>query len=130
MKPLELSRLARRQVGDCLAIFAMFMVLFGPLIGQGSAWAQRSQAAEPHCMTMQAEEHGDHPGEHAHQLMDVCGYCSLFFHTPGIPQTHAGMHLRAVASTFISPFSLRLATPTAPIFPGAMSHAPPATAQL
>lgn len=38
MKPLELPRMAGRRAGNCLAILAMFMVLFGTLIGQGSAW--------------------------------------------------------------------------------------------
>lgn len=129
MKPLELTGMAGRRAGNCLAIFAMFMVLFGPLIGQGSAWVHRSGAAEPHCMTLQAEAHG-HSGTHLHQLMEACGYCSLFFHTPGIPQTHAGLYLRAVASTFFSPFPQRLAPRATPIFPGAMSHAPPASVLL
>lgn len=84
MKPLDLTRMAGCQSGNGLAIFDMLMVLLGPLIGQSSGWIERQKAAEHPCMPMQPAEHG-HSGAHLHHLLDACGYCSLFFHTPGIP---------------------------------------------
>jgi hypothetical protein len=63
------------------------MMLLGPLIDQGAAWVKHAGSADDHCMTMQNDSYRLQ-GAHLDHLLDACGYCSLFFHTPSIPQAH------------------------------------------
>ncbi|MBD8792692.1 DUF2946 domain-containing protein [Pseudomonas syringae] len=131
MKAAELRMAAGRLPGTWLACFAMLMVLVGPLIGQGSAMLH---ATQPHsmslsmhehpCMDMQAGQQHHKPVAVGHML-DACGYCSLLFNSPGIPQTFADLPKQPLIGSTFNPFSVRLAMRDAPVFPGAMSHAPP-----
>ncbi|MBA2922989.1 DUF2946 domain-containing protein [Pseudomonas sp. P7] len=65
----------------------MLMMLLGPLIGQGTVWMKHAGSADDHCMTMQNDSYRLQ-GAHLEHLLDACGYCSLFFHTPSIPNAH------------------------------------------
>lgn len=125
----DLMRKAARSAGSWLAIFAMLMVLLGPLIGQGRALLQQARATSDYCMEMQDTEHVHLPAQLDHSL-EACGYCSLFFHTPGITQAHFGLHQHTAHSTPHIEFSLRLALREVPVFPGAMCRAPPSRSLL
>jgi len=129
MARADVIRQASRPAGSWLAIFAMLMVLLGPLIGQGSTMMHQTGATDDYCMAVPDAEHG-HPAAHLDHLLDACGYCSLFAHTPGIPQAHCGLSLRTAHATPHTEFSLRLALRDVPVFPGAMGHAPPVRSLL
>lgn len=124
MKPDSYISKENRQLASWLALFAMLMILVGPLIGQGAAWAQGNGSVNDHCMTMQRDSH-HHQNPDLDHLLDACGYCSLFFHTPSIPQTHWGQPSLENSLPPTRLYVLRLAARVVPIFPGARSHAPP-----
>lgn len=78
--------------GSWLSLFAMLMIFIGPLVSQSMpmdhrAMAQNMGMSMP--MDSAADCHaGDHPGSDAslHVIWEKCGYCSLFFHCPALPQ--------------------------------------------
>lgn len=109
-----------------LSLFAMLMIFIGPLVSQSMPMEHR--AAMPMSMDMAGMDHGD--GHHGtdpslHMLMEKCGYCSLFYHCPALPQQLSPLNSEAV------PVSSRLVTralhghPRPSFFPGARSRAPP-----
>lgn len=136
---LARNRLARSPQPDTrtlraswLSLFAMLMIFIGPLVSQ--SMPMNHDAAMPMDMTtgmdMGAMDHhgGDHHGggdPSLHVMWEKCGYCSLFFHCPALPQ-----HLSLLNSE-AAPAGSRLVIqplqghPRPAFFPGARSRAPP-----
>lgn len=85
--------------GTWLALFAMLMIFIGPLISQSMPMEHHAgmpmQAQPPAGMSM---DHGGHHDMHAghasapdaaamdHALWAKCGYCTLLFGCPALPQ--------------------------------------------
>ncbi len=131
---------SRVRSGAWLALFAMLLLLAGPLLSQGLAQARATPAMagmEPMAGMehMDCGEHGarapgpakpaDHmaPDEH----WAKCGYCTLLFNSPALTAT--GVAALAAAA----PIDTRPVAPLAEghagsaIFPGARTRAPPAS---
>lgn len=114
------------------SLFAMLMMFIGPLISQSMPMdhTRSSIPMDGSMSAMQHQAHGEHHGSGAggselHALMEKCGYCSLFFHCPALPQT-----LGIAGATAQRPHSVFVAQPraghaTQAVFPGARTRAPP-----
>lgn len=111
-----------------LSLFAMLMIFIGPLVSQSMPMEHRASMPMSMDMGMAGMDHGD--GHHGtdpslHMLMEKCGYCSLFYHCPALPQHLSPLNSEAV------PVSSRLVVralhghPRPAFFPGARSRAPP-----
>jgi hypothetical protein len=125
-----------------VSLFAMLMMFIGPLVSQAMPMdhAMAAPASEPvhaqHGMAMEQPQPHCQPTEtrdsnnQLHPLWERCGYCSLFFHCPALPQS---LHLRADAAP---PATARLLVEARqghglqPVFPGARTRAPPAFSRL
>lgn len=122
--------------GAWISLFAMLMMFIGPLVSQAmptnpamamAAMPEHSshllmEGAQAHCQPAAA-----HKGsKELHPMWERCGYCSLFFHCPALPQS---LQLRADAPP---PGTTRLLVQARqghglqPVFPGALTRAPPA----
>jgi len=126
------TRPQRRRVGGgWLSLFAMWMIFIGPLVSQSMPMEHHAGMSMPMDMSMSMEhQHGDahhgHGGDgQLHVMWEKCGYCSLLFNCPALPQT-----LSPLSAGHVVPPPL-IATPThqgharQAIFPGARSRAPP-----
>ncbi len=120
-----------------ISLFAMLMMFIGPLISQSMPMDHRMStvildSAAP-VMDMPAMDHQAHGGHHGsgasssdlHVLMEKCGYCSLFFHCPALPQALAiaGANAQRPHSVFMA--EPRAGHATQAVFPGARTRAPP-----
>jgi len=126
------TRPQRRRVGGgWLSLFAMWMIFIGPLVSQSMPMEHHAGMSMPMDMSMSMEhQHGDahhgHGGDgQLHVMWEKCGYCSLLFNCPALPQTFSPLSAGHVVPTTL------IATPThqgharQAIFPGARSRAPP-----
>ncbi|MCO7516073.1 DUF2946 domain-containing protein [Pseudomonas guariconensis] len=124
------TRPVRRRVGGgWLSLFAMWMIFIGPLVSQSMPMEHHASMPMPMDMSMSAgHHHGDdaHHGDgHQHALWEKCGYCSLLFNCPALPQALSPLSVGLVIP------STHLFTPTRQgharqaVFPGARSRAPP-----
>jgi len=124
----------RRAGGGWLSLFAMWMIFIGPLISQSMPMDHHAGMSMPMDMPMAVAHQHDGDGHHGHGgdgqlhvMWEKCGYCSLLFNCPALPQA-------------LSPLSAGTAIPTshlfAPthqgharqaVFPGARSRAPPSS---
>ena len=120
---------------SCISLFAMLMMFIGPLVSQ-SMPMDHKMAAMPMERTAPGMEHGAQGEDHdqgagsseLHVLLEKCGYCSLFFHCPALPQARglAGVQpQRPTVSYFTLPHPGHAAQP---VFPGARTRAPPSLA--
>lgn len=129
---------ARTQVrGSWLSLFAMLMIFIGPLISQAMPMNQHAMAMAmnmsmdmdmPGHHTMAAEpEAGGHHGNGAehHALWEKCGYCSLLFSCPALPQTLSFAALDGPRPPPTVDSRTRLGHARQSIFPGARTRAPP-----
>lgn len=130
------SRPSAQARASCISLFAVLMMFIGPLISQSMPMDhQRSGMAMGSAMSgMDHAAHGEHHGSDAdrgsgsgelHALMEKCGYCSLFFHCPALPQA-----LGIAGATSQRPHRVFVARPrqghaTQAVFPGARTRAPP-----
>ena len=91
--------LPRQTRGSWLALFAMLMIFIGPLISQSMPMEHHAgmpmAAAQHSDMSMDHAGHGDLHAGHAtaqdaaamdHALWAKCGYCTLLFGCPALPQ--------------------------------------------
>ncbi|MBA1202978.1 DUF2946 domain-containing protein [Pseudomonas capeferrum] len=118
----------RRAGGGWLSLFAMWMIFIGPLVSQ-------SMPMEHHAgmnMPMAEGHHHDESGPPApaddgqlHVLWEKCGYCSLLFNCPALPETLSPLAIGAVVATAISLPSPLPGHARQAVFPGARSRAPP-----
>jgi len=134
---LPRGRLARpadlqRARGSWLSLFAMLMIFIGPLVSQSMPMDHRaSMPAMDMGMDMAMDCHTDsHASRHAdtqalHVIWEKCGYCSLFFHCPALPQTLSPLNTEAVPGTTGLAVQPRQGHARQAIFPGARSRAPP-----
>ena len=126
------TRPERRRVGGgWLSLFAMWMIFIGPLVSQSMPMEHHAGMSMPMDMSMSMEhQHGDAHNGHGddgqlHVMWEKCGYCSLLFNCPALPQT-----LSPLSAGHVTPTTLT-ATPThqgharQAVFPGARSRAPP-----
>lgn len=82
----------RRVGGGWLSLFAMWMIFIGPLVSQ--SMPMEHHAGMPMDMSMSmpmAHAHDEHHGHgndgQLHVMWEKCGYCSLLFNCPALPQT-------------------------------------------
>lgn len=73
---------AQRSFVTWLALFALAQILLVPTISRTVAFASTTGAAmETDCGMHGAGHHGDQ-APHAPRGLDVCGYCTLMYHSP------------------------------------------------
>lgn len=127
----------RKTSGSWLSLFAMLMIFIGPLISQAMPMEHHAGMSMPATMDMSSSM--DMPGAHGdmqhetstdtasvdHVLWAKCGYCTLLFSCPALPQS-----LTVIAPTPPKPEALFNASPQQgyaqrSIFPNARSRAPP-----
>ncbi|NWD75044.1 DUF2946 domain-containing protein [Pseudomonas gingeri] len=123
--------------GSWLSLFAMLMIFIGPLISQAMPMDHRMPMSMGMDMSMEmpgpageamapgADEHHAPSAEH-HALWEKCGYCSLLFSCPALPQTLSFAALDGPRPTSIVATQTRLGHARQSIFPGARTRAPPA----
>ncbi|MCY1275142.1 hypothetical protein D9M68_235560 [compost metagenome] len=107
----------------------MLLVFVGPLVSQAQAMGQ---GGVPHWMgeLACAAEDGtssQQPAIPSHELSWAkCGYCTLLFSSPALSPTMLhGLALGDLASPQAAP-ALQAGHAAQPIFPGALTRAPPA----
>ncbi|EPM45555.1 hypothetical protein A264_00480 [Pseudomonas syringae pv. actinidiae ICMP 19071] len=114
----------------------MLMIFIGPLVSQSMPMDQHAgmSMSMPATMDMSADSHAHHGGEHAmpadtgmsdHALWAKCGYCTLLFSCPALPQV-----VELVSATPPRPGDFFALPPLhgharKSIFPNARSRAPP-----
>ncbi|MEG1039431.1 MAG: DUF2946 domain-containing protein [Pseudomonas sp.] len=123
---------SRRVRGSWLSLFAMLMIFIGPLVSQSMPMDHRAMSKDMNmsmAMGSSADCHSD--GQHTdsaslHVIWEKCGYCSLFFHCPALPQALSLLNTEAApaSSTLITLTRQGYARHT--VFPGALTRAPPA----
>ncbi|KPA92608.1 Protein of unknown function (DUF2946) [Pseudomonas asplenii] len=136
---------SRTQVrGSWLSLFAMLMIFIGPLISQAMpmdrhamSMAMNMDMAMPmdmpgHHGTQAGQDASEHHGNSAehHALWEKCGYCSLLFSCPALPQTLSFAALDGPRPVPTVDSRTRLGHARQSIFPGARTRAPPAFHQV
>ncbi len=106
----------------------MLMIFIGPLISQSMPMDHR--ASMPAGMEMACHEGAQATSAHKaspslHVLWEKCGYCSLFFHCPALPQTHSLLDSTATPASTGLIVQPRQGHARQAIFPGARTRAPP-----
>ncbi|MCL8340499.1 DUF2946 domain-containing protein, partial [Pseudomonas mosselii] len=82
----------RRVGGGWLSLFAMWMIFIGPLVSQSMPMEHHAGMSMPMDMSMpMAHGHDEHHGHgndgQLHVMWEKCGYCSLLFNCPALPQS-------------------------------------------
>ncbi|WP_264311405.1 DUF2946 domain-containing protein [Pseudomonas putida] len=129
------TRPERRRVGGSwLSLFAMWMIFIGPLISQSMPMDHHAGMSMPMDMSMSTEhEHGadSHHGHgddgQLHVMWEKCGYCSLLFNCPALPQTLSPLSAGVVAPSTHLIAPTRQGHARQAVFPGARSRAPPSS---
>ncbi|MFJ4351800.1 DUF2946 domain-containing protein [Pseudomonas sp. NPDC089428] len=129
------SRPERRRVGGgWLSLFAMWMIFIGPLISQSMPMDHHAGMSMPMDMSMSmpaAHAHGSdaHHGHgndgQLHVMWEKCGYCSLLFNCPALPQTLSPLSVASAVPPTVIPAATRQGHARQAVFPGARSRAPP-----
>ncbi|MDD0977379.1 DUF2946 domain-containing protein [Pseudomonas fontis] len=124
--------------GSWLSLFAMLMIFIGPLVSQSMPMDHRAampgmSMASSMDMGSAAECHGDSHASGSqggdpslHVIWEKCGYCSLFFHCPALPQPLSLLTTTATPPLRLMAFHTRQGHARQTVFPGARSRAPPA----
>ncbi|WP_236185520.1 DUF2946 domain-containing protein [Pseudomonas juntendi] len=124
----------RRAGGGWLSLFAMWMIFIGPLISQAMPMNHHAGMAMPMEMPMPAahqhagdSHHGHGSDGQLHVMWEKCGYCSLLFNCPALPQALSPLSAGSVVPTshLIAPTHQGHARQA--VFPGARSRAPPSS---
>ncbi|CAM3861799.1 hypothetical protein CCOS865_05081 [Pseudomonas reidholzensis] len=122
----------RRAGGGWLSLFAMWMIFIGPLVSQSMPMDHHAGMNMPMDMPMSAghahadaghHDHGDH-GE-LHALWEKCGYCSLLFNCPALPQSFTPLNASRVPPALPLLAATRQGHARQAVFPGSRSRAPP-----
>ncbi len=116
--------------GSWLSLFAMLMIFIGPLISQAVPMDHHASMnmTMPMAAGMSMEAHGEHekPSADHHAMWEKCGYCTLLFSCPALPNAPAlTLHAAPPAVHYLAA-TTRLGHARQPVFPGARSRAPPA----
>lgn len=124
----------RRAGGGWLSLFTMWMIFIGPLISQAMPMNHHAGMAMPMDMPMPAahqhagdSHHGHGSDGQLHVMWEKCGYCSLLFNCPALPQALSPLSAGSVVPTshLIAPTHQGHARQA--VFPGARSRAPPSS---
>lgn len=129
-------RMGRRgRTSAWVSLFAVLMMFIGPLVSQAMPMnhglaAPTSTSMPAHAAMTLANPHCQAGATHTpdntlHPLWERCGYCSLFFHCPALPQS---LQLRAdtpPVATLRLLVQARQGHGVQPVFPGARTRAPP-----
>lgn len=125
----------------------MLMIFIGPLISQAMPMDQHAMSMAMNMdMPMPVDMPMDMPGHHAterakdsssspdksaehHALWEKCGYCSLLFSCPALPQSLSFTALEGPRPAPTVDSRTRLGHARQSIFPGARTRAPPAVPQ-
>ena len=125
----------KRARGSWLSLFAMLMIFIGPLVSQSMPMDPRAMpAGMDMSMTMSmpmdsgTDCHSD--GHHdnspsLHVIWEKCGYCSLFFHCPALPQALSWLDTQASLANGTLIVKPRQGQARQTIFPHARTRAPP-----
>ncbi|MGE7992387.1 DUF2946 domain-containing protein [Pseudomonas sp. NPDC089554] len=135
-RPFRSTRPDRRRVGGgWLSLFAMWMIFIGPLVSQSMPMNPHASMSMEHAMPMPsghehgAMAHGGHAGHggdaHAHALWEACGYCTLLFNCPALPQTLSPLSASSALPPLPNTLPPRQGHARQAVFPGARSRAPP-----
>lgn len=127
------TRPASRCVGGgWLSLFAMWMIFIGPLISQAMPMDHHAGMSMPMDMAMPAAHAHGSDGHHGHgndgQLhvtWEKCGYCSLLFNCPALPQALSPLGVASAVPATHTLTTTRLGHARQAVFPGARSRAPP-----
>ena len=122
----------RRVGGGWLSLFAMWMIFIGPLVSQSMPMEHHAGMSMPMDMSMSmpmAHGHDEHHGHGSdgqlHVMWEKCGYCSLLFNCPALPQTLSPLSLASTIPTTLATYPTRQGHALQAVFPGARSRAPP-----
>lgn len=122
-----------------LGVFALLMMFIGPLISQSMPMAPGAAMAMDMRMDMSMPmpdgtmASGAQPADHdnaLHPLWEKCGYCSLFFHTPALPQSAPFLAFAQPRPTGASVHAPQSGHAGQAIFPGARTRAPPSLSHV
>ncbi|MBC3423108.1 MULTISPECIES: DUF2946 domain-containing protein [unclassified Pseudomonas] len=126
----------RRVGGGWLSLFAMWMIFIGPLVSQSMPMDHHAGMNMSMAMDMPMASGHSHAGQdhHGHgndgQLhadWEKCGYCSLLFNCPALPQTLSPLSLASAIPSTLTTYPTRQGHALQAVFPGARSRAPPAS---
>lgn len=136
MRPARRSRSApdRRTLrASWLSLFAMLMIFIGPLVSQSMPMDHRAMPMPDmhHGMAMEGmagcHDTGQPSDPTLHVMWEKCGYCSLFFHCPALPQPPSLLTDDALPAPRALSVQPRQGHARQAVFPGARSRAPPAS---
>ncbi|MBH3427565.1 DUF2946 domain-containing protein [Pseudomonas alkylphenolica] len=124
----------KRVRGSWLSLFAMLMIFIGPLVSQSMPMDHRAMPAGMDMnMSMPMESGADchSDGHHGSSpslqvIWEKCGYCSLFFHCPALPQALSLLNTEAAPASTTLAVQPRQGHARQTVFPGARTRAPPA----
>ena len=116
--------------GSWLSLFAMLMIFIGPLISQSMPMDHHDSMPMPMSMDMGMDmsAHAEHkqPSTDHHAIWAKCGYCTLLFSCPALPNAPTlTLHTAPPPGNYLAATPL-LGHARQPVFPGARSRAPPA----
>ncbi|MGS7250447.1 DUF2946 domain-containing protein [Pseudomonas anuradhapurensis] len=124
----------RRAGGVWLSLFAMWMIFIGPLISQSMPMDHPAGMSMPMDMPMAAghqhagdTHHGQAGDGQLHVMWEKCGYCSLLFNCPALPQALSPLCADSVVATTQLLAPTRQGHARQAVFPGARSRAPPSS---
>ncbi|MCY1406993.1 hypothetical protein D9M71_222750 [compost metagenome] len=111
----------------------MLMIFIGPLLSQ--AMPMDHSAPMPMSHSVGKAEPGCHESDHAnagelHALWEKCGYCSLFFHCPALPQALSLVTCDTLGATACHASQPLQGHAGQAVFPGARTRAPPLLAHV
>ncbi|MGA9664604.1 MAG: DUF2946 domain-containing protein [Pseudomonas alloputida] len=120
----------RRAGGGWLSLFAMWMIFIGPLISQSMPMDHHAGMDMPMAAAHQhgGDTHHGHGGDgQLHVMWEKCGYCSLLFNCPALPQALSPLSAGSIVPTshLLAPTHQGHARQA--VFPGARSRAPPSS---
>lgn len=120
----------KRSGGGWLSLFAMWMLFIGPLVSQ--SMPMNHHAGMDMLMAMPAAHHAEASDHHGrshdgqlHVLWEKCGYCSLLFNCPALPQSLSPLGTNAVPCPACPAIATLQGHARQAVFPGARSRAPP-----
>lgn len=126
--------------GSWLSLFAMLMIFIGPLISQAMPMDHSMPMSMNPAMDMRTAAPGSHdsghPAEHhkgagkLQALWEKCGYCSLFFHCPALPNAISLIACDTPSATACLDSRPLQGHARQAIFPGARTRAPPTLAHV
>ncbi|RWU26361.1 DUF2946 domain-containing protein [Pseudomonas alkylphenolica] len=122
----------KRARGSWLSLFAMLMIFIGPLVSQSMPMDHRAMPAGMGMgMSMESSADCHSDGHHSSSpslqvIWEKCGYCSLFFHCPALPQALSLLNTEAAPATTTLAVQPRHGYARQTVFPGARTRAPPA----